>query len=96
MVIVRQALIGLLVFMTGKKRGQSCFFGEFITDSLLMFGKVMLCMTIILIPLVIKIGSSSGEWSYRKTTDGREIYVQKIGEGEYRDPTGQKYHRKED
>ena len=94
--ILLAALIGFLVYMTGKKRGQSCFFGEFITDSLLMLGKVLLCMTIILIPLVIKIGSSSGEWSYRKTTDGREVYVQKTGDGEYRDAYGKNYHKKEE
>lgn len=86
------ALIGFLVYKAGKKRGQKYFFGEFIKDSIVIFAKVMMFLSIILIPLAVSIGRGSGDWSDRKTTDGTNVTVQDVGNGEYRDALGNKYN----
>lgn len=55
-----------------------------------MFVKVLLCMTVVLIPLVSSI-TSHIEWEDRRTTSDRSVRVKKIGEGQYEDAMGNRY-----
>lgn len=84
------AIIGIAVYMTGKGRGQTHFYGEFIFDSFVIWLKVFMIMTIILIPVVRAISNGS-DWTERKTVDGLNVTVKDIGGGEYKDAFGNKY-----
>ena len=94
--IALAVLIGVLVYMKGKKRGQISFFGEFIMDSFMIWIKVFMIMTLILIPFALMIGKGAGDWQYRKTTDGREVYVKTTGDGAYEDAYGTTYVKQDD
>lgn len=86
------ALLWLGVSRKAKARNlsQGSVFGMFVLDSFLMFVKVLLCMTVVLIPLVSSI-TSHIEWEERTTTSGRRVNVKKTGEGEYEDAMGNRY-----
>lgn len=68
-------------------------FGWFVVYSLLVFGKVLLCCTLILIPLVGKI--TAAPYEMRVDKNGRDVYVRKIGNGEYEDSEGNRYSEAE-
>ena len=86
------ALLWLGVSRKAKARNmsQGSVFGMFVLDSFLMFLKMLLCMTVVLIPLVGSI-TSHIEWEERTTTSGRRVNVKKTGEGEYEDAMGRRY-----
>lgn len=86
------AMIGIMVYKAGKARGQTHFYGEFIFDSIVIWIKVFMVMTIILIPFVSCI-VSEGEWTERKTVDGLNVTVKDVGGGEYKDALGNKYRK---
>jgi len=86
------ALLWLGVSRKAKKYNlnQLSVFGQLALDSLLVFVQVLLCMTIVLIPLVSSI-TSHIEWEDRRTTSGRRVSVKKTGEGQYEDAMGNRY-----
>lgn len=73
-----------------QKRGQDGVMGQFVVDSILVFVRVFLMMTVILVPFAKAIGSNI-EWEDRKTTDGRSVTVKRTGDGTYEDTSGQIY-----
>lgn len=89
------AAIALLVWLyvqgKAKRAGQSGVMGQFILDSLLMFAKVLLMMCIVFIPLAMAIGSNI-QWEDRTTTGGSAVRVRSVGNGEYEDAGGKRYH----
>lgn len=85
-----------LLWLGVSKKAKACnmsqtgVFWQFVLDSFLMFVKVLLCMTVVLIPLVSSI-TSHIEWEDRQTTSGRGVRVKKTGEGKYEDAMGNRY-----
>ena len=88
------ASIWMSVRKKAKKRGLEGVMPRFLADSILLFGKILLCMSIILIPLVIAIANGS-PWETRQTADGRTVRVRKTGDGCYVDPDGRQYYEKD-
>lgn len=86
--------IWLSVQKKAKERGQDGVMPQFVADSVLMFAKVLLMMTIILIPLVKHIGSDI-QWEEHTTASGGRVTVKKTGEGEYEDAAGNRYVEKD-
>jgi len=86
------ALLWLGVSRKAKARNMSQLgvFGQLVLDSMLMVVKVLLCMTVVLIPLVSSI-TSHIEWEDRRTTSGQSVRVKKIGNGRYEDAMGNRY-----
>lgn len=83
-------LIAASVVQKAKRRGIEKVLGLFVIDSLLVFAKVLLCVTIIMIPLVKYIVDGSS-WEERKLKNGRSILVKSLGGGEYVDRDGNRY-----
>jgi len=88
------ALIAFGVWSRVKKQaahsGQVQVMGQFVIDSILLFGKILLIMTIVLIPLAKSI-CSNVQWADRITNEGLRVMVKKTGDGEYEDTSGKKY-----
>lgn len=93
------ALIASMIYSSVKrkarKRGQDGVMLQFIGDSILMFAKALLLMTIILIPLAKAIGSNI-QWEERKTASGGTVMVKKTGDGTYMDAHGRQYSEQND
>lgn len=88
------ALIAYGVWGRVKKKadnsGQVQVMGQFVIDSLFLLGKILLTMTIILIPFAKAIGSDV-QWAERTTSEGLHVIVKNKGDGEYEDALGNKY-----
>lgn len=87
------ALIWLYVKSKAKKRGLTNVMGQFALDSLLVFTKVLLMMTIILVPFVKWMGNDI-QWESRKTIDGLDVVVKRTGENTFEDSLGNRYSEK--
>lgn len=83
------------VYMTGRRIGQRHFFKEFFIDSVIIWFKVFMVISIVLIPVALFL-RSDGDWTYRKSVDGLDVMVRSNGEGEYEDAFGTKYKEKEE
>lgn len=86
------ASIWSTVSKKAKKRGQTNVMGEFVMDGFLIFIKVLLCMTIFLIPLAKTIGDNR-EWENKKTVSGRSVTVRRTSQDGYEDAYGNRYHK---
>ena len=83
-------LIWLPVAKKVDKADRLKVFGWFVVYSLLVFAKVLLCCTVILIPLVKAI--TAAPYEMRTDSLGRDVYVRSIGNGEYEDSLGNRYN----
>ena len=86
-----ELFIWLHVHKKAKASGQTGVMVQFFMDSVLMFARFLLLMTVILIPLALAIGSNI-QWEERTTSSGGTVRVRKTGDGEYEDASGNRYH----
>lgn len=84
------AAIASSVQKKAKSRGQDGVLLQLVGDGMLLFLRLLLMMTIILIPLVKGI-CSNVQWEERKTTSGATVRVKKNGDGTYEDIDGNRY-----
>lgn len=82
-------LIWLPVAKKVDKQDRMKVFGWFLVYGLLVFAKVLLCCTVILIPLVGKI--TAAPYEQRVNSLGQTVYVRKIGSDTYEDSLGKRY-----